>query len=83
MGIEKIKYQELYFYARLFDWSKEVPFEVPPGRTKVGVLRKPVLGAPKLYVFRDNMSSCVLCSLSSNFFFVAEKFAAYSFKMIL
>ena len=43
------KYQEPEFYARLFDESEEVPFEVPPRFMDVAVIRKPVLGATNLY----------------------------------
>ena len=32
------KYQEPEFYAKLFDESKEGPFEVPTGHTKIGVI---------------------------------------------
>ena len=40
MGLEKFKYQEPLFCARLFDESEEGPFEVPPGRTKEYEIRK-------------------------------------------
>ena len=49
MGLKIFKDQEPKFYARLYDELVEGPFEVPPGLIKVGVLRKPVPGAPKLY----------------------------------
>ena len=37
------------FYAILLDEYEEYPFEVPTGRTNVGVMRKTVPGDPKLY----------------------------------
>ena len=42
------KYQEPAFYGKIFDDSKEVPFKVPTGRTNFSVMRKPVLGSPRL-----------------------------------
>ena len=48
-------------------------FEVPPGHTTEDEIRKSVPGAPKLYVFQENKSACVLYSLSSTFFFVGDK----------
>ena len=44
------KHQELSFYAILFDDSGNGPFKVPPSCKKVGIIRKSVPGAPKLYV---------------------------------
>ena len=49
------------FYARLFDESEEGPFEDSPDHTNVGVIRKSLPGAPKLYVFQDNKIACVFC----------------------
>ena len=46
-----------------FDESEEGSFEVTPGITQVGVIIKPVSGAPKLYVFQNSNSYFVLCSL--------------------
>ena len=60
--LTNFKYKEPEFYARLFDESEEIPFEVTPGRTNVGIIRKPVPGTPKLYVLQDSKSACVLCS---------------------
>ena len=45
------KYQGPEFYTLLFDDSEKCPFEVLPGYTNVGVTRKSLLGAPKLYIF--------------------------------
>ena len=67
-------------YARLFDESEYGSFEVPPGNTNVVVIRKIVPGSPKLYVFQESKSACVLCSLTFFFFFVGNKFAADIFK---
>ena len=47
--LTSFKFQEPEFYARLFDESEEDYFEVPKDVTKVGLLIKPVRGAPKLY----------------------------------
>ena len=49
------------FYNRLFDESEEGPFEVSPGRTKFGLIIKPVPGAPKLCVLQEINIYCVLC----------------------
>ena len=46
------KYQEPAFYARLFNKSEEGSFEVPTGRTKVGVIINPVPGTTKLNLFQ-------------------------------
>ena len=50
--LTNFKYQETEFYSRLFDESEEGPFEVPPGLTNVGIIRKSVPGATKLYVLQ-------------------------------
>ena len=54
--------------------------KVPPGRSTVGVMRKPVPGASRLYVFQDRNISCVYCSFSHIFPSVGKKFAADHFK---
>ena len=64
----------------MFDESEEDLFEVPPGHTQVGVIRKAVPGAPKLYVFHDRNSAFLLCSLLSEFLFVGDKVIADHFK---
>ena len=74
------KYHDLEFYARLFDDSEESPFQVYPGHTKVGVIRKLVPGDPKLYFLQEIKSVCVSCSLLCGFFFVGNKVSAYHFK---
>ena len=70
------------YYAILFNKSEEGTFEVPPCRTKVGVIRKSVHGDPKLYVFHDINSAFVLCSLLYEFFFAGEKVQQIILKMI-
>ena len=74
------KYQEPAFYARLFYQSQGGPLEFPPGHTKVGVIRKPVSGAPKLYYSRKSI--VLMCSIhfTFNFSFVGVKFASDHFK---
>ena len=57
--MKNLKYQEPEFYSKIFDESKNFPFEVLPGRTKVGVITKPVPVAPMLYGFQDIKSACV------------------------
>ena len=52
--LENFNNQKPEFYARWFDESEEGSFEVPPGWTKVGLIRKTVPDAPKLYVFQDS-----------------------------
>ena len=69
------KYQEPEFHARLFGGSEEGTFAVPTGRTKVGLIIKPVPGAPKLYVLNKIKSYCALFLLPFAFFFVDEKVA--------
>ena len=64
----------------MFDESENGPFEVPPGSTKTYGLKKSVPDAPKLYYLLKNKSACVLCSLSSAFYFIGDKIAADSFK---
>ena len=49
------------FMIYYFIESGEGPFEVPPRRTKVGIIRKLVSGDPNLYVFHDRKSSWFLC----------------------
>ena len=46
---------------------------------QVGVIRKPVPGASKLYVFQERKSACVFYSLISEFLFVGDKVAAEDF----
>ena len=58
----------LYYFCD----SEEGPFEVTPGCKKVGVLRKPVPGDPKLYFLQKINSNCVLCSFSCEFLFVCD-----------
>ena len=82
MVLTNFKHQESAFYALLFNKSEEGPFEVPPCRTKVGVIRKSVPGDPKLYVLHDSNSDCVICSLLSEFFFVVKKVQQIILKMI-
>ena len=72
--------QELVFFARLFDESEEVTLEVLPGCTKVGVIKIPVHGDPKLYVFKNRKIYFVFYSLLTNFLFVGDKVASDSFK---
>ena len=43
------KYQEPYFFARIFDDPKEDTFDILTVCTKVDMIRKLVPGAPKLY----------------------------------
>ena len=62
MVIENFQVSASIIYARLFDESKEGPFEVPPFRTKVFLIRKPVPDSPKLYVLKDRKSACVFYS---------------------
>ena len=57
-------------YAWLFDESEEGPFEVSPGRKKVGVIRKPLPGSTKLYVSQESKSACVFCFFHLNFSFL-------------
>ena len=37
---------------RLFDYPEDGRFEVTPGCTNIGLIRKPVPGAPKLHIFQ-------------------------------
>ena len=74
------KCRETKFYARLLHGSEEGPFESPPGCKKVGLIRKLLPGAPKLYSFQGRNSVCVLCSFSWSFLFVGDKVAADNFK---
>ena len=69
-----LKYQEPVFDARLFDKSEEDPFEISPGRTKIGLIGKLLPGSPKLYVFQYSNSVCVFCLLLYMSFFVGDKF---------
>ena len=64
-----MKYQGPEFYARLFDYSEEGPFEFPPGRTNVGVIIKSVPGAPKLYVLKESKNDCVFFNFLCAFHF--------------
>ena len=80
MGLENFQVSEATTYASLFDKYKEGPVEVPPGHKTFGVIIKPVTGALKLYVLKDNKSACVFCSLSYSFLFVCDKVAADHFK---
>ena len=52
MVVDKFQAQGASVYERSFDDSEEGPFEVHLGHKYVGVIRKPVHGAPKLYVYR-------------------------------
>ena len=72
--LTNFKYQKPEFYARLFDQSLKGLFGVPPCHTKVGVIRNPIPGYNKWYVFQESNSACVLCSLSCEFFFLMTKF---------
>ena len=67
------KYQDPWFYSRLFDESEDGPFELPPGRTNT--YDKNVLSpnAPKSYVLQGNKSACLFWSLSSAFSSLAIK----------
>ena len=73
LALKNFKPKETAFYTRLFNKSDEGPFEVPPCRTKVSVMRKSVPGAPKLYVLHDGNSTGVFCSFLSALFFVGER----------
>ena len=55
------------------------PFGVPPGPTKVGVIRKPKTCSNKLYVCQEIKIPNVLYYLSSTFVFVGENVAADMF----
>ena len=49
--LTNFKYQVPSFYARLFDHSEKVFFEVPPCCTKVDEIKKSVPDAPKFFSF--------------------------------
>ena len=74
------KYQELEFYPRLFYNYEEGPYYIPTGRMKVFVIRKPLPGDPKLYIFQEINSSCMFCPFSYAFLFVGDKVSEYHFK---
>ena len=61
MGPDRFQVSGSRIYDRLFGESEEGPFEVFPGRTRVGVIRKPVPGAPKLYFF--SKARVLVCSI--------------------
>ena len=54
------KYQDPYFYYRLFDESENGPFEFPPVHIKT-YDKNSVPDPPKLYVLQENKGACVLC----------------------
>ena len=60
MDIEHFQVSEAIIYTSLFDESEEGLFEVTTGHTKVGEIRKQVLGHHNLYVLKDSKSGCVL-----------------------
>ena len=78
--MKNLKYQEPEYYARFFDESEKIPFEVPPGCTKKYKIRKLVLVAPKLYAFQEINSVFLFFSISYSFFFVGDKIVAGAFK---
>ena len=63
----------------MFDESENGPFEVSLGSKKT-YGKKKVPDAPKLYVLKGIWSAYVLCSLSSEFYFVGHKIAADCFE---
>ena len=66
--LKNFNYKEPLFYTILFNDSEAGPFEVPPGHTKVYLIRKPAPGAPNLFFFRK--ARVFVCSVhfSYNFF---------------
>ena len=75
--LKNFRYQEPQFYARLFDNSEKLPFELPPGHTKNDYNRY-APGAHKLYFLRGECCLCVF--FSSSFYFVGDKNSADCFK---
>ena len=77
------KYQEPFVYAIFLYESEEDPFQVLPGRTKVGVIRKPISGVTKLYIFKDRKGAFVFYSLSSSFYLLAKNLHQIVLKTII
>ena len=48
-SLTNFKHQKPEFYARIFYESEKGSFEIPAGRTKVGVISFSEPGSPKLY----------------------------------
>ena len=61
MGLDILQVSGTRVYARLFDKSSNGFFEVPPGLTKAGLIRKPVPGYPKFHFSKEKKSACVSC----------------------
>ena len=65
----------------MFNDSEVGPFEVLPGCTNVGVIRKPVSGSSKLYIYFSK-SRVLVCSFYwPAYFYLLEKLAADFLKM--
>ena len=67
------KYQETELYSILFDELEEGPFEIPPGRTKVGVIIKPVPSAPNFYFYRIQRELACYVHCHVNFYLLVIK----------
>ena len=70
MGIKYFQASRTSVYEILFDEYEEGPFEVPPCCVNVGITIQPVPGATKLHVLQDINIVYMLCSLSSELFWL-------------
>ena len=73
-------YQEPEVYSRMYDEIEKGPYEVPPVRTKTDKNKYLVLISCR---FCSEKSACVLCLLSSVFYFVGDKMLMIALKIKL